>query len=298
MGGILAHIDDILLGPVGIGLHARCEVLCERLGAAWLAEAAPVGGPIAERLRATGSEGSSAAFPPNASGTRAALELVIADAPRLPPETQMVHHLWRMAAPERIEVPVPAGLDELCGWLRWELEYARRPALLVIGTGLGALVAHPLYPCGNIRLAKVLGTLLLVRSGYRAAARVPVDLVLPALATRLEACRSRLAREPGGPALSLWCEAFLELVAAQGERALAELTAGEEVRVEPLPALQELLVDLARREGQVTSRRAQQVAGVSRNTLKDNFRRLCELGRLERHGQRRGCFYVLARGKP
>lgn len=234
-------------------------------------------------------------FPEPRRGKAVALRFVCDHFPRLRPDLPLLHRLWAVAH----EGPEPAHLDleplrEVVDWASWELEYSRHPAILVIGTALAELLRLAPFPRGNIRLAKLWGTLMMLRAGFEYVPLAPIDEFVERGAPRLRACRERLGREPGAASLELWFEALLGCLGEQATAAMER--AASRLEDPPLPELQERLLGLARQEGRLTSRRAQEVTRASRNTLKDNFRRLVEAGLLLRHGKRRGAFYTLARG--
>ena len=70
----------------------------------------------------------------------------------------------------------------------------------------------------------------------------------------------------------------------------------EILRLNVLAALPELslqIVELAREHGRVTIGDAIRLTGVSRNTLKQHFRKLVEHGHLSQQGSGRGVWYEL-----
>lgn len=292
MGVFTGLLDAVRLPPTALrdhGIVAAARAACEaRHGPAGPVPPVPGSGPDA-----------SAPFPGPGAGKSAALQLVCAHHPSLRSDLETLTRLWRVVAdaPSAHSANLPPDqareLAALLDWASWELEYAQRPPPLVIGVALAELLTLAPFPQGNVRLAKVWGSLLLLKAGYSYVPLVSVEEGLTPLAARMRACRERLARDRDRAALEIWLEAFLELLAAQALRAEGMLARGAEGP--PLPELQARLVEIARAEGRITSRRAQELTGVSRNTLKDNFRRLVERGLLARHGQRRGCFYTLAK---
>lgn len=262
--------------------RARCVTLSDHVGR------------LEEVRRPAGEGGEEIPFPSHGQGEEAALRLLYDHFPRLRPDVPLLVRLWSIASsdPREPEEDLDA-LSELVEWANWELEYARTPPALVISTALAELVTLAPFPRGNSLLAKLWGTLMMLRSGFEYVPLVPLEEVVRERATRLRACRDRLRAEKTLRALEYWSEVILECMAVQGELALERQE--ERLQGPPLPALQETLVNLARQEGQLTSRRAREVTQASRNTLKDNFRRLVQNGYLVRHGQRRGVFYTPAR---
>jgi hypothetical protein len=236
-------------------------------------------------------------FPDHGRGGEAAHLFLAQHYPDLRPDVPLLIQLWSIASdvPRETEEDLPS-LGEVVEWANWELEYARNAPLLVVGTALAEVLTLAPLGRGNRQLAELWGTLMMLRSGFEYVALAPVGEFLPAKLSRLRACRERLAHERNLRALEYWMEALLDLLACQAETAMERLEA--RLSGPALPALQASLMALVRREGRITSRRAREVTQASRNTLKDNFRRLVEAGHLTRHGQRRGIFYTPAKVPP
>ena len=287
MGVFLPLLDRIRLG--GRSLLAFSRVERARARAHTLTD---VHGPVVELT----SGEAPPAPPPGPGHERGVVLRYISDHhPVLRPDVELVEALWRatwaFGEPPSVDA---SPLREVVDWANWELEYARHPPLLVIGTAVAELLTLAPFPRGNIRIAKLWATLLMLRSQYSYLALLPLDESVRRSGDRLRACRERLAAEPGRQSLELWIEVLMDCLVDHAENAVARL----EQRLDgpALPELQAKLLSLVRQEGRLTSRRAQEITQVSRNTLKDNFKRLVEAGFLERHGQRRGVFYTMGRG--
>lgn len=284
MGVFLGELERVRLGPRALSAFAlveqirgRCEALAENRG------------PL---LDLPPAPGDPPAPPPPGSGRKAVDHYLWQYHRSLRPEVGLLRDLWR-AGWHRDDPPEvdPAGLDEVVDWANWELEYARFPAPLITATAIADLIVLRPFPQGNIRLAKRWTLWLMLRAGYRYFPLASLDQHVRRQGDRLRACRERLEAERDAAALSLWIECLLECLAAHALDAAEALT--RRLAGPALPELQAQLVAVVRREGRLTSRRAQELTGVSRNTLKDNFKRLVEAGHLARHGQRRGVFYTL-----
>lgn len=286
MGVFLPLLDRLRLGGRALLSFSRIEQARARAQAL-----TDVHGPVVELAGA----GSPPAPPPGPGHERGVVLRYLAEHhPLLRPDVELVEALWRstwaFGEPPRADA---SPLREVVDWANWELEYARHPPLLVIGTAVAELLTLSPFPRGNIRIAKVWATLLMLRSQYSYLAILPLDEAVRRSGDRLRASRERLAAEPGSEALELWIEVLLGCLVDHAEAAVARL----EQRLDgpALPELQARLLSLVRQEGRLTSRRAQEITQVSRNTLKDNFKRLVDAGLLERHGQRRGVFYTVGR---
>lgn len=82
-----------------------------------------------------------------------------------------------------------------------------------------------------------------------------------------------------------WLKFFLRALHQQMKR-LAAKVERKKLVVAALAELSVQIVDHARHHGRVT-------IGVSRNTLKEHFRKLVENGHLARHGTGKGSWYAL-----
>lgn len=288
MGVYLSKLSELRLG--GRGLVAFGSLEAAR--ATWASE----GGPAALASEEVAGQ-EAPPLPPPGAGAAAALQMIHVHHGALTPDVETLIAFWRAAAADPgAEAPQGEDLEaltEITEWASWELEYARHPAPLVIATALAELLTRAPFPSGNIRLARLWCVLMLLRARYGYARRVGVEEALEPSKGPLKALRQRLLDRPGLESLELWVEALLEVLDRHATLCLADFREG--AARAPLPRLQEQLLRLARSEGRLTSRRARMVTGVSRNTLKDNFRRLVELGHLDRHGQRRGVFYTVAK---
>jgi DeoR/GlpR family transcriptional regulator of sugar metabolism len=60
-----------------------------------------------------------------------------------------------------------------------------------------------------------------------------------------------------------------------------------------LPELTVSILEYAREHGRVTMTDMIRLTGVSRNTLKEHFRKLVEMQQLVMHGSRKGSWYAL-----
>ena len=67
----------------------------------------------------------------------------------------------------------------------------------------------------------------------------------------------------------------------------------EKLMIAALPELAVQILDHARNHGRVTIGDMIRLTGVSRNTLKEHFRKLVENGHIVRHGNGKGSWYAL-----
>jgi len=89
-----------------------------------------------------------------------------------------------------------------------------------------------------------------------------------------------------------WLIFFLRSLNEQVRR-LEKKVEREKLVLATLPELSLQIVEFAREHGRVTIGDAIKLTGASRNTLKQHFRSLTELGHLNQHGSGRGVWYDL-----
>jgi Fic family protein len=183
-------------------------------------------------------------------------------------------------------------MDELVRWSVRALGSGQYHPLLVTAVFTAQLrLIHP-FTEGSGRLARLLATWMLVRSGY-------THLPYSSLERILEQRRAQHHRALSGAAgllkgdvtgLSAWVVFFLESLATQRDELLRRLD--HQHRQTRLPELSVKLVDLARDGGRLTMARAIEHTGANRNTIKVHLRQLVAQGRLVRHGGGRGTWYT------
>jgi len=188
----------------------------------------------------------------------------------------------------------PRLMAELVAWVARERDKAQlHPLLMVAIFVVVFLEIHP-FQDGNGRLSRVLTTLLLLQSGY---SYVPYSSLESVIETNKEAYYLALRQTQGtirtdAPDWQPWVLFFLRSLAEQVRR-LEKKVEREKIVLAVLPDLSLRIVEFAREHGRVTIGDAIRLTGVSRNTLKQHFRRLVERGHLNQHGRGRGVWYSL-----
>ena len=188
----------------------------------------------------------------------------------------------------------PRLMEELVTWFG---EAGRDPDLHpLLAIGIFTVVFLEIHPFqdGNGRLSRVLTTLLLLRAGY---SYVPYSSMESVIEQSKEAYYLALRRTQGtirteAPDWTPWLEFFLRALQRQMQR-LRTRVERERLMVGGVSELQARLIDLTREQGRLTIRDAATLTGVSRNTLKVQFRVLVRDGRLTLNGSGRGAWYCL-----
>ena len=188
----------------------------------------------------------------------------------------------------------PRLMTELVAWLNEARELGRLHPLFIVAVFIVVfLEIHP-FQDGNGRLSRVLTTLLLLQAGY---AYVPYSSLESVIENSKEGYYLALRQTQGSirtqaPKWEPWLMFFLRALQQQKQR-LAIKVEREKLMMATLPELAVQIIDHARQHGRVTMSDAIKVTGASRNTLKEQFRRLLEQGHLAQHGKGKGTWYAL-----
>ena len=188
----------------------------------------------------------------------------------------------------------PRLMTELVVWVNDERDKARLHPLLIIAIFVVVfLEIHP-FQDGNGRLSRVLTALLLIQAGY---AYVPYSSLESVIELNKEAYYLALRQTQGSirtdaPNWQPWLVFFLRTLAEQVHR-LEKKVERERIVLAALPDLSLQIVEFAKEHGRITIGDAIKFTGVSRNTLKQHFRKLAEQGHLNQQGSGRGVWYEL-----
>lgn len=165
------------------------------------------------------------------------------------------------------------------------------PLLIVAIFVVIFLEIHP-FQDGNGRLSRVLTTLLLLQLGY---VYVPYSSLESVIEQSKEAYYLSLRQTQGTirtttPNWQPWVLFFLIALQQQMKRLLKKIEQ-EKLVLETLPELSVQIIETVQNHGRVTIGGMAKLTGVSRNTLKEHFRKLVEQGHLTLHGRGRGAWY-------
>ncbi len=191
---------------------------------------------------------------------------------------------------------VREATEDLSTWLELELRSAANHPLLVIGTFMLALLAASPFDKGNGRLSRLLTVRLLRRVGYAHVDYASVERVIEETRESYygayDLAETRLWTGEGN--LEPWLSYFLEALTEHSRR--AQSTLDLELRALQLSPLQTRILETIREHGSVDAALLLAATGANRNTLKDNMRRLVQLGLVDKTGERRGTRYNLGAG--
>lgn len=188
----------------------------------------------------------------------------------------------------------PGLMRALMEWTNAGLETRSLHPLLVIGIFTVAFLAiHP-FQDGNGRLSRILTILLLLRCGYAYTPYSSLESVIENskesyyLALR----QTQVTIRTDAPDWQPWLLFFLRALHQQMKR-LEKKVEAEHILLAAQPELSLRILEHAREHGRVTLKEMAILTGVSRNTLKEHFRKLVENRQLAMHGKGRGVWYRL-----
>lgn len=188
----------------------------------------------------------------------------------------------------------PRLMQELVDWTNAELKAEAFHPLLVIGIFIVSFLAiHP-FQDGNGRLSRILTALLLLRCGY---AYTPYSSLESVIENNKEGYylslrQTQTSIRTDSPDWNPWLLFFLRALHQQMKR-LERKMEQEHIVMSALPELSSQILNYAREHGRVTVKDMVILTGVSRNTLKEHFRRLIANGQLDMRGKGRGTWYIL-----
>ncbi|SFJ95012.1 Fic family protein [Desulfomicrobium apsheronum] len=203
---------------------------------------------------------------------------------------QQIGIVFETAAP----FDTPRLMRDLVEWTNHALETKKLHPLLVMGVfAVTFLAIHP-FQDGNGRLSRILTTLLLLRCGYSYTPYSSLESVIEnskeGYYLALRQTQTTIRTE--NPNWQPWILFFLRALHQQMKR-LEKKLEKEHLLLAALPELSLRILEHAREHGRVTLKEMVILTGVSRNTLKDHFRKLVQNRHLVMQGQGRGVWYRL-----
>ena len=185
-------------------------------------------------------------------------------------------------------------MNEIVAWTNEALETRSFHPLVAITIFVVVfLVIHP-FQDGNGRLSRVLTSLLILRSGYAWMPYSSLEGVIErnkegyyrALYQTQKTIRTDL------PNWQPWITYFLQILLQQS-RNLAKKVEREKMLLASLPQLSLQILDHAKQQGRVSVADMTKITGISRHTIKDHLKALCQKNYLVLRGKGRGSWYEL-----
>jgi Fic family protein len=192
------------------------------------------------------------------------------------------------AAPEDCE----ALMIKLVDWLNKSLDEKEFHPLLTIAIFTSIFLQISPFENHNMRTARFLILLLMLKSGYSYAPYVPLDSIMNSKAELIYSAleHTQLSLESGKPDWSVWLQCFFMILQEQKDVLNARLHAKESVTAE-LPPLSAKVIKLFETKDRIQMKELVKLTNGRRSTLKLRLGELVDDGYLKRHGTKRSTWY-------
>lgn len=192
------------------------------------------------------------------------------------------------APPEQI-APL---MEKLVEWLNTALDKRELHPLLTIAMFTSIFLQISPFAEGNIRTARFLVLLLMLKAGYSYAPYAPLDGIMNAKAELIYDSLKHVqdSLESGRPDWSLWLRCFLIVLQEQGD-VLHRKLGSEQSETATLPALSARVVNLFEKQDRIQMKEIVRLTNGRRSTLKLRLNELVEEGYLRRSGTARSTWY-------
>ncbi len=185
-------------------------------------------------------------------------------------------------------------LEKLCVWVNESLDDDALHPLLVMAVFMSVFLQLSPYDTGNLRTARFLVMLMMLKSGYTYAPYVSLSPIMEAQGARIfqSLNHNQSSLEGGAPDWSEWLFCFLGMLTAQKESLYKRLT-DKEPELSNLPALSARVMALFQEHSRLQMKQIIKLTNGRRATLKLRLGELVDKGYLKRHGQARSTWYSL-----
>jgi Fic family protein len=195
------------------------------------------------------------------------------------------------AAPEQVE----KLLSKLVTWLNKTMEAGEQHPLITIAGFTSVFLQLSPFQEGNLKTARFLILLLMLKSGYAYAPYLPLDKIMTeeggAIFRGLRHNQESL--ENGTPDWSMWLRAFFIVLRTQKEQ-LEKRINEKEKDLSHLPTLSGRIMKLFEEHQRLQINQIIKLTKGRRSTVKLRLGELVEAGYLKRYGQARSTWYSLA----
>ena len=196
------------------------------------------------------------------------------------------------AAPE----DVPALITKLLAWTNDALLDEAYHPLLVIAVFTAIFLQISPFQNGNLKLARFLIILLMLKAGYRYAAFASLDDPFDDHAQRFfESLAAHQASiEDGKPDWQAWLVCFFSILSQHYDLLALQINSGIQTKaVADMPALSIALIDALQTHKRATMKLLIDETKGRRSTIKLRIGELVDAGLVIRHGAGRGVWYSL-----
>ncbi len=185
-------------------------------------------------------------------------------------------------------------MEKLVEWLNVSMERCDMHPLITIGVFTSVFLQVSPFAEGNLRLARFLCTLLLLKSGYSYAPYVPLDKIMSEKGDVVfRALRhNQESLESGRPDWSEWLSCFLMLLQEQAGVLRTRLNEKDK-EMSNLPTLSAKVLALFEQHERLQMKEIIKLTNGRRSTIKLRLQELVEGGYLRRHGLARSTWYSL-----
>ena len=195
------------------------------------------------------------------------------------------------AAPDQVE----KLLTRLVAWLNKTLEEGEQHPLISIAAFTAVFLQISPFDNDNLKTARFLILLLLLKSGYNYAPYIPLDKIMAeergAIFRALKHNQESL--EQGRPDWSLWLRCFFVILRRQKEK-LSSRIDEKEKDLAHLPTLSGRIMKLFEENQRLQMNQIIKFTRARRSTVKLRLSELVGSGYLKRYGQARSTWYSLA----
>lgn len=194
------------------------------------------------------------------------------------------------APPEQVAVL----MDKLAAWLGETLEAREMHPLLAIAVFSAVFLQISPFADDNLKIARFLTTVLMLKSGYSYAAYVPLER---AMAERAEVFYQALqvnqqSLESGQPDWNPWLDCFLSILLEQ-KNILKNRLYEKEKDVSHLPSLSGKILKLFEHHNRLQMKQIVKLTNGRRSTIKLRIGEMVEQGYVRRYGTARATWYSL-----
>jgi len=185
-------------------------------------------------------------------------------------------------------------LSKLCDWANEELSKKTLHPLLVAAVFTAVFLQISPFEEGNLRVARFLILLMLLKSGYMYVPYVSLSVLMKEQGTTIYQSleHNQNSLESGKPDWTQWLSCFLKLLGTQKDT-LYERLYHKEDDLKNLPALSSRIMALFKEHKRLQMKEIIKLTRGRRATIKLRLSELLEAGYLVRHGAGRGTWYSL-----
>lgn len=191
---------------------------------------------------------------------------------------------------------VPAFLEKMLAWVNVDIARTDMHPVLVVSVFVAVFLQVSPFADGNLRLARLLAVLLLLKRDYRYAGFVKLDPIMEEHAGALFAAlrANQQSLEEGAPDWQQWLGCFCEVLLEQ-TRVLARKIEGQDGAEDlaGMPALSLAMIECLKVNKRATMKQMMAFTRGRRSTIKLRLQELLEAGMVKRHGAGRGVWYAL-----